>query len=172
MIAGSMVFLIGAAVGVPRVFMTPDPAERLRMLRERRTAWRLASPLYAVGPLVAAAGVGFLASRGALYAWACATLVLGALSWAWVALVRAGRIREFAYGQLPGWPFVAYVLLTIAGLALLGVALLLDGEAPAWIGWLTIAADTAFLLGFLRYRDIPPFVFYLLFIVIGVVVRT
>ncbi|NUT32491.1 MAG: hypothetical protein HOV79_05390 [Hamadaea sp.] len=172
MIAGSMIFGIGAAIGVPRVFMTQDPADRLRLLEDRRTAWRAAGPLYAAGPLIAAVGVGVLAAAGGpgrvLYALASVLLTVGALAWARSAVQRVRRVRAFAYGELPGWPFAAYVWLTIAGLALLGAGLLRD-DVPAWLGWLTLAADAAFLVGYLRAKDIPPFFFYLLFILIGVV---
>jgi hypothetical protein len=175
MIVGSLVFLIGAAIGVPRVFTTRDPAVRLRMLQDHLSAWRSAQPLYAAGPLIAAAGVGSLAGASGnsasrvLCASASAALASGGLPWTWLTYQRGRRVREFAYGELPGWPFVLYVALTIAGLALLGVGLILD-DAPAWPGWLTLGADLAFLFGFLRFKDIPPFVFYLLIMLIGVVV--
>jgi hypothetical protein len=57
-VSGSAILLVGAAIGVPRVFTERDPATKLRMLEERLTWWRAAQPLYAGGPLVAAAGDG------------------------------------------------------------------------------------------------------------------
>ncbi len=60
-------------------------------------------------------------------------------------------------------------MLTIGGLALLGVGLLI-GDFPVWLGWLTIGADVLFLAGYLRFKDIPPFIFYLLLLLVGVVV--
>ncbi len=174
LITGSIIFLVGAAIGVPRVFTEPDPEVRLRLLLNHVTAWRASQPLYAFGALVAAAGVGCLVptsgtpvSRG-LYAAACAALALGALPWAWATYQRGRLVYDFAYRQLPGWPFATYVLLTIAGLALLGIGLL-SASAPAWLGWLTIGADIAFLIGYVSFKDIPPFVFFLLFTLIGAV---
>ena len=82
---------------------------------------------------------------------------------------RALSPREFALGQLPGWPFVAYVWLTLAGLLLLGLGILW-GDWPAWLGWLVVGADAVFVIGYLRYRDIPPFVFYALLLVVGLAV--
>jgi hypothetical protein len=63
LIVGSAVFLIGAAVGVPRVFTERDPQVRLRMLRERLRAWRLAQPLYGAGAFIAAAAFSSLRTR-------------------------------------------------------------------------------------------------------------
>ncbi len=99
---------------------------------------------------------------------ACAMLVVGALAWSLSVYRRAIRIADFVYGRLPGWPFMTYVLLTIGGLLLLGVGLLAD-DFPAWLGWLTIGATVVFLAAYVRFKDIPPFFFYLLLTVIGVV---
>ena len=144
------------------------------MLTERVWWWRLGQPLYALGALVAAVGVGSLAvedeASSALWLWgAGALLVLGALAWTWSVYRRALSPREFALGQLPGRPFVAYVWLTLAGLLLLGLGILW-GDWPAWLGWLVVGADAVFVIGYLRYRDIPPFVFYALLLVVGLAV--
>lgn len=172
LIAGSVVFLVGAAVGVPRVFTEPDPQARLRLLTEHLGAWRAAQPLYGLGPIIAAAGVGALAvaaptrATRATFAAASLALAVGALAWAWSLYLPGTRIAEFAFGTLPGWPFTTYVLLTIGGLALLGAGLL-AGRFPAWLGWLTLGADLVFLAGYLWFKDIPPFVFYLLLLLVG-----
>ena len=186
LIGGSVVFLVGAAIGVPRVFMERDPGARPRLLRARPRAWRWAQPLYAGGPLLAAAGVVVLAASAgqhstaggadqlgtagagprAMLAAAGAALVAGAAAWARCVHQRTARVADFAHGRLPGWPFTTYILLTVAGLALLGAGLPAGGF-PAWLGWLVLAADAAFLAAYLRLRDLPPFVFYLLLIAVG-----
>lgn len=166
-LAGSAIFLVGAAIGVPRVFTEPSQVERLRMLEDRIDRWRSAQPLYAIGPLVAAIGVGSLAvsvdeSAGRVWlALSCLLLLTGALCWSWSVYLRFRHVREFALGELPGWPFASYVWLTLAGLAALGIGLLAAGF-PGWSGWLTISGSLAFLVGYARFGDIPPFVFYLL----------
>jgi hypothetical protein len=174
LIVGSVIFGAGAAVGVPRVFTEPDPQARLRLLTDHLGMWRTAQPLYGLGPIIAAAGVGYLATAAptratrATFAAACLALAVGALAWAWSVYLRGTRVAEFAFGTLPGWPFATYVLLTIGGLALLGAGLL-AGRFPAWLGWLTLGADLSFLVGYLCFRDIPPFVFYLLLLLVGAV---
>ena len=172
LIVGSVVFFVGAAIGVPAVFTQTDPQVRLRMLTERRRAWQVAQPLYGVGPGIATAGVGVLAASsgrgaGAVLAASCGTFAVGALAWWWSLFLRGTRVSDFAFGELPSWPFATYVLFTIAGIALLGLGLLI-GEFPTWLGWVTLAADVVFLAGYLRFGDIPPFVFYALLTVVGV----
>ncbi|HET7450088.1 MAG TPA: hypothetical protein VFJ78_05775 [Gaiellaceae bacterium] len=174
LIIGSLVFLIGAAIGVPGVFMQRDPQVRLRMLTERLRAWRIAQPLYGVGPGIATVGVAFLAATSdggsrAVLAASCATLAVGALSWGWSLYLRGTRVSDFALGALPSWPFAAYVLLTIAGIGLLALGLLI-GDFRTWLGWVTLGADLVFLIGYLRFKDIPPFVFYLLLTLVGLAV--
>ena len=41
-------------------------------------------------------------------------------------------------------------------------------ELPAWLGWLTLAADAGFVVYYLVMRDIPPFFFYLLLLTVGI----
>jgi hypothetical protein len=128
--------------------------------------------------LAEAAGIeidnGALAADGPEHsrAWLGASsglLVVGALFWSWSVYGRARRPREFAWGELPGWPFAVYVWLTLAGLLLLGAGLLL-GDGPGWAGWLTVGAGVLFLAGFVRFGDLPPFVFYVVLTVVGVAV--
>jgi len=123
--------------------------------------------------MVVAIAVGYLAattpsptSRMVLSA-ASVALVVGALAWSWSVFLRSTRISDFAFGRLPGWPFRTYVLLTIGGLVLLGVDFLIEGF-PIWLGLLIIGASIVFLAAYLRFSDIPPFVFYVLLLVAGV----
>jgi hypothetical protein len=173
LIAGSIVFLVGAQIGVPKVFLEREPEIRLRILDQNRGRWRAAQPLYGLGPVMAAIGAGLLAAAapagGATRAFlwlAAAALLAGSLAWAWSVYLRAVRISDFALGRLPGWPFAAYVLLTIGGVAALGIGLLTASVAP-WLVALTLAADAVFIAIYLRSGDIPPFVFYVLLLVVG-----
>lgn len=91
----------------------------------------------------------------------------GGTGWGWSLYLRGTRIAAFAFRTLPEWPFAAYVLLTTGGLMLLGVGLLLRGF-PNWLGWLTCNASIAFSIVYVLWRDIPPFVFYVLLTAVGV----
>lgn len=61
LISGSFIFGVGATVGVPRVFTEPDARSRRRMLEKHLVIWRIAQPMYGLGGLIAAVGVGYLA---------------------------------------------------------------------------------------------------------------
>jgi hypothetical protein len=71
----------------------------------------MAQPLYGLGPIIAAAGVGYLAADApdqgtrTIFAAACLELAIGALAWAWLLYQRSTRISEFAFGTLASWPF-------------------------------------------------------------------
>ena len=173
-IVGSTIFNFGAGIGVPRIWTEPDPHARLRMLEERRTMWRIAQPFYGLGAIFAGAGAGYLAvdatSRAtqSLFSIASVAMIVGALAWCWSLYLRGTRIEDFVFGRQPAWPFLTYILLTIAGLAVLGAGMHI-GDFPAWLGWLILVADLAFLAAYIGYKDIPPFVFYLLLLVVGIV---
>jgi hypothetical protein len=49
------------------------------------------------------------------------------------------------------------------------VGLLIEGF-PIWLGWLIIGASVSFLAAYLRFSDIPPFVFYVLLLIAGVAI--
>lgn len=162
-LAGSVVFFAGAAYGVPQVFMTRSPEERLAVLRSRADVWRKAQWLYAAGPVTAGAGVLVLAAawtgQAQLLAGASGVaLLVGASLWAVTCARRSRRIEEFARGGLPVGPWLGYVWLSLAGLALLGLAGL---TFATWIGAVLLIATGAFTLLFVITRDIPPFLFYL-----------
>jgi hypothetical protein len=174
MLSGSALFFFGAAIGVARVFTEPDPEVKARMLAEHELAWRVSQPFYAVGALAAAAGVLVLASEGdgtsaTVLAASGALLLVGALAWSVSVLRRAQRPRDFAFGRLPAWPWSTYVWLTFAGLALLGAGIL-TGTGSDWLGWVVLGADALFVVLYVRFGDIPPFVFYVLLAVVGVAV--
>lgn len=158
---GCLLFLVGAAVGVPSVFTTPDREVRRRLLAEHRRRWQWAQPLYAVGPVVAAVGV-LMSSRGsgagALRVVSGGAMLVGSLAWSLSCWRRARDVEGFVDGRLSGRPFDLYVVLTIAGLA--GLAVAVVGESwPAAVVLGVTAAVSAVV--FARTRDLPPFVFYL-----------
>lgn len=170
-VAGSVVFLVGASIGVPRVFTEPDVDERRRMLEAGRSRWRAAQPMYAAGALIAAIGVGVRATSMAEaplvgVALSCVLLVVGALCWSVSVHARGRDIEGFVRGTLSQWPFRAYVWLTLAGLVALGVGLV-GSDVAAWTGWLAVVASLVFAAVFVRFGDIPPFVFYLLLPVVS-----
>ncbi|MHA6524729.1 hypothetical protein [Tessaracoccus sp. G1721] len=170
MLLGSVVFFVGAAYGVPRVFTVREPDERLALLQAGADAWRRAQWLYAAGPLLAAMGVVVLGTAWSgedrlLAGGAGIAMLVGAVLWSVSCARRGRRIEEFARGELPASSWLGYVWLTLAGLALLGVACL--GFAT-WVGVVVLIAAVAFVALFVVTRDIPPFVFYVVLTIVGI----
>lgn len=169
-LAGVLVFFTGVAFGVPQVFVTRTPEARLALLRSRAGAWRAAQWFYAGGPVLTGVGVLVLAAGWSgparlLAGGAGGALLAGAMLFSVSCARRGRRIEEFARGELPAGPWLGYVWLTLAGLALLGMASL---SYETWIGVLLLVAAAAFTILFVIARDIPPFAFYLVLTVFSV----
>ena len=173
-IVGSILFMAAAFSPISRVFAEPDVGRKLAILTGAPTQWNVAQILFALGALVAAVGVGMMAYRSAgegptlWLAIAAGMMAVGALLWVGHVYQRAVDPAAFATGQLAIWPFAVYSLLTMAGLALVGVALLQTGLA-AWVGWLCIGSAAFFLVLGLIFGDMPPFVYYVVFLTVGIV---
>ncbi|MEO6088474.1 MAG: hypothetical protein ABIQ18_35720 [Umezawaea sp.] len=168
-LGGVLVFFVGAAYGVPRVFVGGLPEERLALLTARARAWRLAQIPYSVGPLLVGIGVlvtaiGWSGVPRLLAGAAGAMMFGGALLWSVTCLRRGQRMEEFVRGELPAGPWRGYVWLTMLGLALLGLACL---GVSVWIAALLLISAVVFAAAFVVMRDIPPFVFYLVLGVVG-----
>ena len=173
-IAGSVVFLIAAFSPISRVFGLPSPDARLQLINSSLRAWSVSQVLFSVGAVVTAFGVILAASAlrtrpgSPLLYVAGALLLVGSAAWSWSVYLRAINPGAFIHGTLPGWHFVVYTLLTMASFVLIGAALLRMGF-PAWAGWLLLAASLLFFILYLIFKDMPPFVYYLLGAVLGVV---
>jgi hypothetical protein len=63
--------------------------------------------------------------------------------------------------------FLLYSLLTQVGLVLVGIILLRSGIAN-WVGWMFIIGSAAFFLLMVIFRDMPPFVYYVLTMIAAV----
>jgi hypothetical protein len=167
LIARSILFFLGAGIDVPGVFPEADPQQSASHadrapdhVPHRAAALRLDSMLVAAGVGCLAAAANGRGARGVLAA-SCLAVAIGVLACALSLYLRGTQVAEFARGTLPGWPFATYVLLAIGGLALLGLGLL-AGRFPARLDWVVVGADVLFLVRYLWFKDIPPFVYYLL----------
>jgi hypothetical protein len=172
---GSVLFLIAAFLPISfRVFPEPSAARKLDALTSSPTAWFAAQIFFGLGALVTVLGVGLAAYGfraqpfGGLAQASVAVLTLGTLLWVWHLGERTVDPAAFANGALSVWPLLLYFGLTEAGLALFGVALLGSG-LPAWLGWVVIGSMALFFAIVVIFRDIPPFVFYAITLLVGIV---
>jgi hypothetical protein len=173
-IAGSVLFLVAAFSPVSRIFAMPDAAVRLEIIAGAPNQWLLAQLLFALGSIVTAVGIGLVAVRFSGQGFtiylttSAAVMAVGALLWCWHVYMRAVEPARFVAGEIPLWLFAAYSLLTMAGLALLGTALL-QTTLATWVGWLPIGSAALFLILALVFGDMPPLVYYLITLIVGVV---
>lgn len=172
-IVGSVLFLIAAFSPISRIFGIRDTAERLEIITAAPIQWIAAQVLFALGSLVTAVGIGMLAYRMsgqsfAIYLYSTTVLTgIGALLWSWHVYMRAVDPALFTSGGIPFWLFGGYSLMTILGLALMGIALLQAPIQP-WVGSLALGTAVLFLLLGLLFRDMPPLVYYVVTLTVGV----
>lgn len=176
LVFGSIFFLIAAFLPISRVFALSDPADQLAIIRSERGAWTFAQIFFAVGAIVTAIGLALTALQfgagpgsGLLYLGATAALI-GAGLWTWYVYLRAVDPAAFTAGLLPAWQFASYTVLTQAGLVAAGAAFIRQSEMADWLGWMLILGMLALFLAYLIFKDMPPFVYYLLTLLVGVMV--
>lgn len=169
---GSVIFLIAAFAPSSRVFGASTAEEKLAIINRSLGGWRLNQALFALGALLTALGVGILAYS---LSWLDTRLpylpamlmLLGALAWSAHVYLRALDPHAFVAGALPAWHFRLYTLFTLAGYFLLGFGVLrLLGVRP-WQGYFLIGASMLLFILYLQFKDMPPFVYYLLGLVLG-----
>ncbi len=173
-ILGSVLFLIAAFLPISfRVFPEPSAVRKLEIIRDAPNAWLVTQIFFALGTMVTVIGIALVAYRFRdqsfvlLMQASVAVLLLGALLWLWHLYARTVDSAAFAEGSLPAWPLVLYFVLTEAGLAVFGVALL-HSALPQWVGWLMIGSMALFFVLTVIFRDIPPLVYYVITLLTGV----
>lgn len=174
---GSVSFLVAAFLPISRVYATAGAQSKLELIRGSLETWKASQLLFALGAIATAGGIGwailigdgtwpnaYLAAPGVL-------LGIGAGLWSRHTYLRAVDPESFVSGTQPGWQFPAYTLLTIAGVAVAGLAFLQTG--PSWLGLTLIIGSALFLVAYAVFRDLPPFVHYVLVIALAVeLIRT
>ena len=164
-VAGTAVWLAGISP-VSRVYITPDAAERLRMLEAGQRGWVIGQHLAAAGTVAVPVGFAAFARRlpgGRAKRWAvaaAAALLAGAPLFVSSLSRRASDLERFAYGRGSNAPFLAYSGLHVLALAALGGSLLAS-PAKRWIGVTAAASAPIYGAILVAKKDIPPFVFYI-----------
>lgn len=173
LLVGSALFIIAAFMPVSRVFVAPSPTAKLGIITSNHTAWTASQVLFGLGASITAIGLGFVAyhlrgTPGAVWAYiGLIAVILGAVFWDGHVYLRAVDPEGFVEGRLIGWLFPAYALLTQVGLLAFGVAYLRAGYS-AWLGRVTVGGAIIFIIVYLVFKDIPPFVYYILTFMAGI----
>lgn len=168
LIAGSLVFLAAAFFPlIYKVIMERDAEKQRAMIRASFGSWRAVCVLFGSSGLVTAAGIALLASElNSVLAWsAAAAALIGAVCW---GLIQVQRVRHSSLSTPNSkWAFPAYTLLTQGALIALGAALLQAGVV-AWVGWMLVILTGLLVAAYFYFKDVAPFVYYLLTLIAAV----
>jgi hypothetical protein len=132
--------------------------------------------LLGLGGLIAAIGLVPLARSvqqvtdrrilGVMAYGAAALAIGGAVSWVIISSLRITRSPfEVIFGDTDPLLFGTYRVFTRAAFVIFGVVLLLSGYAR-WLGWMLIVVG-AIMIADLVVLVLPPFVHYLIFLILG-----
>ncbi|MBE2222121.1 MAG: hypothetical protein IAF02_11300 [Anaerolineae bacterium] len=184
-----VIFMIGAgSAAYFRQWPLPsDPLDQLTAIANDRIGWPLQAILFPVAYLVTAVLFAIIAVHlpGSAPRWLAvgATILFfaGFLLWLPISIERlqlgahaAEMIRTYDPGVPPivmggaSWVFWSQTLCILAAIALMGAALAVAGVLPT-VGWvITGLAVVSIVLGTLVMHDWPPFISYIILLVMAV----
>jgi hypothetical protein len=176
LVAGLVVFLVGA--GAWRLAYDQPLHEALPVIHadRRRRAWIhlwMIPALFVTSagmlgmPAVLSDGLAVVVSlmAGTVYAlgavcWIAALAFrLTVVPWAAAQIVERGELPE-GFTALDGWAGALYsvhMVSAYAAFAILGAAVLIDGDLPRWAGWVGVVGGLVLAAGFLATRREGPF---------------
>lgn len=179
MIVGFALVIIGSIVG-PQIYQETDNAVRLNLIANDQTGWFISNLSFALGAVVTA--IGFLLIslhlRGSVSVWllylAAAVFISGSVLWVIFLYERA--TDPAAYIEIDSLMITliyTFFWLTEAGLLLYGIVFL-RGSYPNWLGYVSIVfvgllGGAALIFGSQFFEFLPPQIFNLLTLVIGIV---
>lgn len=184
-----VVLLAAASAGVSASIWTGPPDVSLPLIARHAAVWRAANVGFVVATVLTAAGLFVLpASLGENGAGPALAAAVGYAMTGTAWLIALGIRLRFTPGvaaryvatgeldptfaplaALAGVLFATFVVVACCSLAVLGIAALLGGGVPAWVGWATLAAAAAILLGYLVAGDTLPIFIYVPTVLLGVV---
>ncbi|MBK8904757.1 MAG: hypothetical protein IPM53_26495 [Anaerolineaceae bacterium] len=182
-----IVFMIGAfSAAYFRPPLPTTPLEQLQRIANDRPGWTAQAIIFPVSFLAITAIFGSLATNlpGGWPRWLAilATLLSGAAFLLWLAislnrLHLGAQAAELIANYDPNTPlpvlinfntFWPYTFCALGSMALMGAALALAGVLPA-LGWVVAGLSAAAaLFGGLVWRDWPPFMSYIILLVLAV----
>jgi hypothetical protein len=188
LLATVVIFMMGAwsAAYFRRWPLPADPLDKLTVIANDRVGWTAQAIIFPVAFLATAVIFGVIAARlpgswpRGLAIGATVLFASGGLLWLPISVSRlqlgaqaAELIRTYDPAAPPPvmvkstyfWP---HTLCVLAGIALMGAALALAGALPT-LGWIVAAlAIAAAVIGALVWHDWPPFMSYLILLVLAI----
>jgi hypothetical protein len=172
LIFGNMLIVTGFGTFPYIIYIGNDVQEKLDLLTAQPQRWILSQLLVISGGIFFVAGSVFLfllfrESQGFLPAGiGVVGFVLGQVFWMWIVRMRIIEPWRQAKDEFPGWLYKAFSYLTLLGLAGFGIAFWIQEIRPV-LG-IGISFGAFALLGlFLMFKGMPPIVYYLPTLIIG-----
>jgi hypothetical protein len=171
---GSIVFLTAAFHPVSRIFAESNSTKQSEIIMNERAGWNFSQVLFAMGSLIVAIAIGVSFYHFRDLPWSLSGLIgfilvmIGSLLWSYHCYLRYIDPTSFTDGSMPNWHFIVYSFLTMGGMILFGF-LLLKSEIRNWVSLAMIIANGLFLVLFLVFKDMPPFVYYVITLIAGIV---
>jgi len=172
LILGNVLIVTGFGAFPSLIYTGKNVQEKLDLLAALPRRWILSQLLVILGGLVLVASSVFLVllfgeSQGILPAGIGAVgFVLGHVFWIWIVGLRIVEPWRQAKNEFPDWLYKTYSILTLLGLAGFGVAFWLQGiHRVLGVG---IFLGALLILGlFLKFKGMPPIVYYTMTLAIG-----
>lgn len=171
-ILGTLLIYTGFGAFPPRIYTERNIQEKLKLLEAQPRRWIFCQSLVILGGIATMAGSIFLIplfndSQAALLAKIGAGgLVLGHFVWIWHLRLRIVEPQKFARNELPGWLYPVYAIPFLLSLAIFGSAFWLQGIHQVLGAGIFVGA--LLVLGlYIKLKDMPPFIYYAMTLVIG-----
>lgn len=172
LILGTLLAAAGFGTFPPIIYTGSNVQEKLDLLTAQPRRWVLSQLLVILGGMVTVAGSVFLMlqfreSRGMLPAViSAAGFILGHVLWIWIVGMRIAEPWRQAKDEFPGWLFKTFSILTLSGLAGFGIAFWLQGIYQVLGVGIFLAA--LLVLGlFLKFKGMPPIVYWTITLAVG-----
>jgi len=172
LILGTALTTTGFGIFPSQIYTEKSNQVKLSLLASKPQRWILSQLVVVLGSITTVAGsiflfLSFRESQGALPAGiGLVGFVLGHVFWIWQLVLRIVQPKMFAKDELPSWLFKTYSILTLLALAGYGVAFWLQGNYRV-LGVGIFVASLLVLGLFLKFKIMPPIVYYAMTLAIG-----
>jgi len=173
LIAGTALTATGFGIFPSQIYTEKSNQVKMSLLAAKPQRWILSQSVVILGGITTVAGaiiffLAFRESQGVLLPGiGLIGFVVGHAFWIWQLVLRIVHPEMFGNDTLPGWLFTTYSILTLLALAAYGIGFWLQGDSLVLGIGLSFAS--LMVLGlFLKFKTMPPIVYYALTLVTGV----
>lgn len=169
---GTIMSAAGFGSFPPVIYTGRNVQEKLDILAAQPCRWIFSQVLVILGSLIAMGGSVFLVilfrdSRAFIPAGISAVLfILGHIFWIWIVGMRIVEPVRQAKDDFPAWLFPMFSILILSGLAGFGASFWLQGVYLV-LGVAIFLAALLILGMFLKFKGMPPIVYFTISLIMG-----